>query len=182
MSDVSDRYRNVAEGFTERVAAVTDTDWARPSPCGDWVARDIVGHVITTASSFVGRVGLELPAGPSVEDDPLGAWEVARDGIQSVLDDPATAGHEFDSPMGTTTVERFIGMFGVGDVLVHTWDLARATGLDERLDPDEVRRLYALMEPNDEMMRQGGAFGPRVPVGPDADEQTQLLAFSGRHV
>ncbi len=84
--------------------------------------------------------------------------------------------------MGTSTLERFIGLFGVGDVLVHTWDLARATGLDERLDPDEVHRLLAAMEPNDEMMRQGTAFGPKVAVGPDADEQTQLLAFSGRRV
>ena len=29
----------------------------------------------------------------------------------------------------------------VGDILVHTWDLARATGQDETLDPDEVQRI-----------------------------------------
>jgi len=65
-------------------------------------------------------------------------------------------------------------------VLIHTWDLARAVGLDERLDQDEVRRLFESMEPNDELMRQGTAFGPRVEVPDDADEQTKLLAFTGR--
>ena len=45
------------------------------------------------------------------------------------------------------------------DVLIHTWDLARAAGLDETLDPAEVRRLYAFMQPMDQMMRQGDANG-----------------------
>jgi uncharacterized protein (TIGR03086 family) len=71
-------------------------------------------------------------------------------------------------------------MFCTGDVLVHTWDLARATGLDERLDPDEVHRMYEGMEPMDEVLRQSGQFGPRVRVPDDADEQTKLIAFTGR--
>jgi uncharacterized protein (TIGR03086 family) len=63
---------------------------------------------------------------------------------------------------------------------VHTWDLARATGLDETLDADEVHRLVEAMEPMDEAMRSSGHYGPRVDVPADADEQTRLLAFTGR--
>ena len=70
-------------------------------------------------------------------------------------------------------------MFGLADVLVHTWDLARAAGLDERLDPDEVHGFLIGMEPMDQAMR-GEHFGPRVPVPDDADEQTKLIAFTGR--
>ena len=66
------------------------------------------------------------------------------------------------------------------DVLIHTWDLARATGLDETLDPDEVQGMADAMEPMDQMLRDSGHFGPRVPVPDDADEQTKLLAFTGR--
>jgi hypothetical protein len=69
-------------------------------------------------------------------------------------------------------------------VLIHTWDLARAAGLDERLDPDEVHRqvaaLEALSPEVDEAMRSSGHYGPRVAVAPHADEQTRLLAFMGR--
>jgi uncharacterized protein (TIGR03086 family) len=63
---------------------------------------------------------------------------------------------------------------------VHTWDVARATGLDETLDADEVHRMFSAMEPLDEVLRASGHFGPRVPVPDDADEQTKLIAFTGR--
>ena len=180
MSDVSDRFRKVAEGFTARAEAVPPDRWDAPAPCEGWVARDIVRHLGETGQFFLGRVGLEVAPGPSADEDPVGAWRATRDAIQAALDDPEVAGRPFESPMGASTLEKTIGQFGVGDVLVHTWDLARATGLDERLDPDEVRRLFEVMEPNDEMMRQGTAFGPRVEVPADADEQTRLIAFTGR--
>jgi uncharacterized protein (TIGR03086 family) len=182
MSEISDRFRHVAEGFTARATAVPADGWDRPSPCEGWVARDVVAHLVEASGMFLGRIGVELSPGPSPSDDPVGAWEAARDSVLAALEDPSVAGREYESPMGTTTFERTIGMFGIGDVLVHTWDLARAVGLDERLDQDEVHRLFVVMEPNDEMMRQGTAFGPRVEVDDDADEQTRLLAFTGRSV
>ena len=64
-------------------------------------------------------------------------------------------------------------MFVLGDVVVHTWDLARATGLDETLDADIVHDMLVGMEPLDEMLRTSGHYGPKVAVGADADEQTR---------
>jgi uncharacterized protein (TIGR03086 family) len=129
---------------------------------------------------FLGRGGVDLSEGPSPEDDPAAAWAHTRDQVLAALEDPDVAARSFDTGMGEMTVEELIGRFGVGDVLVHTWDLARAVGLDESLDPAEVHRLFETMEPNDEMMRQGTAFGPKVEVPADADEQTRLIAFTGR--
>jgi uncharacterized protein (TIGR03086 family) len=180
MTEISDRYGKVAEAFTQRVEAVPADGWGRPAPCEGWVARDIVRHLVQSAGFFLGPAGVEVPDGPSVDDDPVGAWKVIRDRVQAALEDPDVAGTEFDSPMGRTTVEGLIGRFGVGDVLVHTWDLARATGLDETLDPEECERLYAVMEPSDELMRAGTAFGPKVEVADDVDVQTKLIAFTGR--
>ena len=77
-------------------------------------------------------------------------------------------------------MENAIDMFFLGDVLIHTWDLARATGLDETLDADEVHRMFEGIEPYDEMLRSSGQYGPRVEVPDDADEQTKLIAFMGR--
>ena len=62
---------------------------------------------------------------------------------------------------------------------MHTWDLARATGRDETLDPDECAAMLAGMEPMDECCGQR-QYGPRVPVPDDADAQTRLIAFIGR--
>ena len=182
MSEISERYRQVAEGFSARARAVPEDGWDRPSPCEKWTARDVVDHVANYLRAVLGRVGVELPKGLSAANDPVGAWETARAGVQAALEDPAVATLEHDGGMGRMTLETTVGMFGIGDVLVHTWDLARATGLDERLDPDEVHRLLKVMEPNDAAMRQGTVFGPRVPCPDDADEQTKLLAFTGRHV
>ena len=180
MTDVAERFRKVAEGFTARATEVPPEAWDRPAPCEGWVARDIVRHIGDTTRMFLGRAGVEVPQDPSADEDPVGAWFAVRDTVQAALDDPEVAATSFDTPMGPSTLEETIGRFGIGDVLVHTWDLARATGLDERLDPDEVHRLFEVMEPNDEMMRQGSAFGPKVDVPAGADEQTRLLAFTGR--
>jgi uncharacterized protein (TIGR03086 family) len=182
MGDISGRYRKVAAGFTRRARAVPEGAWDKPAPCEGWVARDVVGHMVEWMPAFFqSNAGLELPKGPPVDEDPAGAWEVLSDGLQAALDDPEIAAREFDMRMGRYTIEQAIATFCLGDVLVHTWDLARATGLDEALDADEVHGMLVGMEPIDELLRQSGQYGPRVDVPGDADEQTRLIAFSGRH-
>ena len=160
MSETSQRYRKVAARFTERVQQVSEPDWDKPTPCVGWVARDVVRHVVDTSAYFLTRAGVELAPLASVDEDPLGAWEAARDAVLAALEDPAVANRSSDGPMGPATFEQSVGVFGVGDVLIHTWDLARATGQDETLDRDEVRRLHAYMEPHDELMRQRARSGP----------------------
>jgi uncharacterized protein (TIGR03086 family) len=181
MSDIADRYRKVAGRFTERVKAVPDGAWDNPSPCEGWVARDVVGHLVEWLPAFFfGTWDIDLPPGPSVDEDPVEAWEVVDGAIQAALDDPEIAGRERDTRMGRSTFEQTIDMICTNDILIHTWDLARATGLDETLDPAEVRRLVEGMEPHDEAMRTSGHYGPRVEVPNDADEQTKVIAFMGR--
>jgi hypothetical protein len=63
---------------------------------------------------------------------------------------------------------------------MHTWDLARATGQDDRLDPGFCAQLLGGMEPMEEVIRSSGHYGPRVEVPADADAQTRLLGFIGR--
>jgi uncharacterized protein (TIGR03086 family) len=179
---VADRYRRVAGTFTARARGVPEGRWDDLSPCEGWVARDVVRHLVEWFPGFLeSGAGVTLPSGPSVDDDPVATWTTMSDGVQAVLDDPSTSEREFDHPMaGHHTLAGAIDMFFLSDVLVHTWDLARATGQDETLDPDEVHRLLIGSEPYDEMLRSSGHYGPRVPVPDDADEQTRLIAFMGR--
>ena len=101
--------------------------------------------------------------------------------VQAILDDPVASAQTFSHPMaGTHRLDEALSMFFLGDVLVHTWDLARATGQDEALDAEEVAGMYEGILPMDEMLRQSGQYGPRVAVSDDADTQTKLLAFVGR--
>ena len=181
MSEVSERYRKVAAQFTERVDAVPADAWDDPAPCDGWVARDVVGHLAEWLPGFFFDTwGLAAAPIPSTDDDPVGAWNVVNGTIQSALDDPDVATSRRDSPMGPQTFEQAIDMICTPDVLVHTWDLARATGLDESLDAVEVHRFVESMEPMDQMLRESGHYGPRVAVAAEADEQTRLIAFLGR--
>ncbi|MFI5907654.1 SRPBCC domain-containing protein [Dactylosporangium sp. NPDC051541] len=64
--------------------------------------------------------------------------------------------------------------------LVHTWDLARATGGDETLDPAQVARVHAAAEPSSAGLVATGAFRAPVPAPAGADAQTRLPCFAGR--
>jgi uncharacterized protein (TIGR03086 family) len=182
LSEIADRYRRVAFRFTERVNEVPDAAWENPAPCAGWVARDVVRHLVDWIPAFLSAAGgPPLPVGPSVDDDPSGAWTELNSGIQSLLDDPVASAMEISHPRaGTHRLDDAIATFFLGDVVVHTWDLARAAGLDETLDPDVVHEMLVGMEPLDEMLRASGQYGPRVEVGADADEQSRLIAFTGR--
>ena len=162
MTEIAERYRKVASGFTARARQVPPDGWDAPAPCEGWVARDIVRHLVAW---MPGYFKLDLAGAPSVDDDPLGAWLALDGALQGAADG-----------LDAVTLEAF----AIGDVLVHTWDLARAAGLDETLDADEVHRLLQSSAAMDEVMR-GEHFGPKVAVPDDADEQTQLIAFTGRH-
>ena len=179
MSEIADQYAVVADGFNRVLDAVPADAWDRPAPCEGWVARDVVHHLVEWVPSFFfgDRWGIEAP---SLPDDPAAAWHAIDAGLRRALADPALAAQVADTPMGAMSLEQTLGMIVTGDVLVHTWDLARATGGDERLDADAVHRMFVGMEPMDEMIRGSGQFGPRVQVPADADEQTQLIAFTGR--
>jgi len=181
MSEIPERYRRVAAQFTRRVEAVPDQAWDNPAPCDGWVARDVVRHLVEWLPAFFcGTWDIELPPVPSVDVDPVGAWTAVDAMLQAALDDPATAASVRDTPMGSKSFEDALDMICTTDVMIHTWDLARATGLDETLDAVEVHRFVESMEPADEMLRQSGQYGPRVAVPDDADEQTRLIAFVGR--
>ena len=176
----AERHRQVAGLFTERVCATRS--WDAPSPVPDWAARDVVRHLTDWFPAFLSSgAGLDLPRGPSVDEDPVAAWQVHCDGVQAVLDDPGTAHRELTNPhIGRLPLATAIDQFYTADVFMHTWDLARATGQDDRLDPDFCAELLGGMEQMEQVIRSSGQFGPRVEVPADADTQTRLLGFIGR--
>jgi uncharacterized protein (TIGR03086 family) len=176
----AERHRQVSRGFTDRVRGARS--WDAPAPVAGWTARDVVRHLTEWLPPFLAAgSGIRLPAGPSVDDDPATAWQTHCDAVQSLLDDPATAGRLLSNPhIGELPLDRAIDQFYTSDVFMHTWDLARATGQDDRLDQDFCAQLLAGMEPMEEIIRSSGQYGPRVPVKEDADPQTRMLGFIGR--
>jgi len=180
-STTAERWRRLAAELTRRIEGVPPDGWERPAPCEGWVARDVVRHLVEWMPSlYFGSIGRDVPGVPSVDVDPVAAWSAVDDAIQAALDDPATAQLATETRAGSMTFDALVEMTGLMDLLVHTWDLARATGQDETLDRVEVGNFLPGLEQWGEAMVASGHFGPPTPVADHADEQTRLLAFTGR--
>ena len=68
--------------------------------------------------------------------------------MQALLDDPASAEKVLSNPhIGDVPLPQAVSQFFTGDVFMHTWDLARATGQDDTLDPERCAAMLAGMEP-----------------------------------
>lgn len=180
---IADRYRARAEAFEAKVAAVRSDQWGNPSPCAQWTALEVVDHVIEMHGVMLGH-----PIART--EDPLTDFREARSQVQAALEsDRATS--EVSTPAGPMTLEDHVDQVVSDDLVLHGWDLARATGQDETIPATDVERLWASATavPADlmERFRTPGAFGPgievygaEIPVPPDAPLQDRLLGYVGR--
>jgi uncharacterized protein (TIGR03086 family) len=176
-----ERYTNLADQFGARVEATSDGAWDSASPCDGWAARDIVKHVTDTQRRIAWVVnGNEGDPPPASADDPKALWRESYAAFKDAMATPGATDRTVPGPMGEMPAAMFIGRILSSDVLVHTWDLARAVGGDEKLDATAVTHANSGLKPMDAMIRQPGIFGPKVDPAADADEQEELLNFLGR--
>ena len=113
-----------------------------PAPVEGWAARDVVRHLVEWFPAFL-KAGahIDLPKGPSVDDDPVQAWAVHNDAVQALLDDPATADKVLSNRhVGDVPLDRAIHDFYSGDVFMHTWDLALSHRPGRASRSGQVRR------------------------------------------
>lgn len=193
MSENADRFQRVAGDFLARIEAVPADRWTSPSPCPGWTARQVVAHVIneqrrilatlrrTEPKALYGVAVAEMGSQPAVDDqaDLAAAWREIGAGLVEAIDDPACAEVQLPTPVGPMPFAEVVEALPE-DVLIHTWDLARATGGDEQLDAEAVVHVFEKFRPLDEALRQPWAFGPRITPPPGADVQTEFLCFVGR--
>lgn len=179
MSEISDRYARRADKFEAAIAAVPAGRWSDPSPCEGWSAADVVHHVIESHGLFERFVGRSLEQ-PSAADDLATRFAAARRQFDRELADPECADEEFDGLMGRTTFAAAVDRFLSFDLLVHRWDLAKATGGDVSMEPEDVVPAFEQVRGYGPMIRSPQVFGPELDPPPDADEQTRFLAYLGR--
>ncbi len=165
-----------ADAFTQRYEAITDEQWSATTPCEGWTVKDLVDHAVGVQVGFTGgMVGAEIPEGAD--------WPATRDAIRAALaNEEALAGTAEMGPMGEVPKTVPFGV-SASDLLIHTWDLARAIGADEALPPQAVAATMAGLQRFPEAaMRSETMFGAAIEVAEDADEQTKMLSFTGRRV
>jgi uncharacterized protein (TIGR03086 family) len=183
METTAQRYDRLAGAFAAKIEAVPEDKWPAQTPCEEWKAIDVVRHVAETPAMFFGFIGQEIGELPSIDDvGPAAAFAATRAKLQAALDDPAVADTEFEGFFGKQTFAESIDRFICFDLLVHGWDLAHATGIDEAMDPADVDRLDEASKAFGDKMRGPGAFGDPVEPPAGADKQQRVLAYLGREV
>jgi uncharacterized protein (TIGR03086 family) len=163
---LGERHLAVCRRFGESVRAAKGK-WERPSPCDAWDARGVLEHVIGFHDVLLLRpLGLK-PNRP--HDDPQRRWELTYDQLEMV----------FESDIGPDAAAVLPNV--TRDVLVHTWDLARAVGADDRLDPQWCEQFYAALPSDASVLSASGMFDAPVALGDRGDVQSKLLARLGRN-
>jgi uncharacterized protein (TIGR03086 family) len=185
MDEVLDLHRRALEEFGRRVHAVRPDQWTCPTPCRDWEVRMLVNHLVVEQlwvpplldGRTVAEVGDRL-AGDQLGDDPVRRWDEAAAAAQAALEADGALGRTVHLSYGDRPAHEYAREL-VFDLVVHAWDLARATDGDEKIDPSLVEAVYGRIEPDADLSGTG-MYDPPVPVPPDADEQTRLIAATGR--
>ena len=177
--EIVERYTSLADQFGARVEATPDDAWSNPAPCEEWTATDVVAHVVGGQAGIVRSLTGAEPS-TDVTADPKGAWRETYAAMRAALEAPGALEQTAPGPFGEMPIGEIVGRFLATDVLVHTWDLARAVGGDERIDAGAVTQAHKALEPMDAMIRQPGVFGAKVDPADGADDQERFLNFLGR--
>jgi uncharacterized protein (TIGR03086 family) len=173
-------YRRATAGAVEVARRVRPDQLGAPTPCDEWSVQDVLDHLASGTRLLAAALGADPTAAPTpaTADDLAAGFAVCLDR----LGDPGALAHRSTSPLGFewSGLEATAGTFM--DVLVHTWDLATATGQDSELEPELVAACVAMFLPEmPERGRAAGIVGPEVAVPADASAQDRLLGAMGRH-
>jgi uncharacterized protein (TIGR03086 family) len=172
-------YRAATSRAIVLAEAVREDQLRWPTPCSEWTVQQLMDHLVGGTEYLLAAVSGREPAPPI---HTTGADY--RRGVENVLvalAQPGALETICVSPLGFRwpVAQAVAGTFM--DVLIHTWDLARATGQDERLDPALVEACTALFVPEMPTRgREAGIVGPEVPVNENGSPQDRLLATMGR--
>ncbi len=143
-SEIAERYERIAAGFTARVKGCRDEQWSWPTPCPEWTTAALVEHVIGVHRRIQAMLE-DSDVGSDVADVELvAAWSDATALMQSALRDRSRASTVVVTPFGEMPFQDLASRVVCSDTLVHTWDLARATGQDEHLDARAVEFAWTL--------------------------------------
>lgn len=170
-------FERAAEGAADRIAAVEPAQRTAATPCAEWDVEALLEHMAGGPAYLLAALG--LPAPPVID---VTTYRDAVAACSAALREPGALERRCQSPAG---FEWSIAEATAGtamDQLVHTWDLAVATGGDRTLDSDVVDAVVAMFLPQmPEIGRGAGIVGPAVPVADDAAAQDRLLGAMGRH-
>ncbi|MCZ9352211.1 TIGR03086 family metal-binding protein [Streptomyces mutabilis] len=168
---------------------VSDARLADPTPCPDLAVRNLLGHLAGLAVDFRDAarkdLGVTTDTSPEASVPDIGpGW---REELPKVLGELAEAWRDPGAWTGMTRAGgidlpgEVAGAVVADELVIHGWDLARATGQEYDPDPAALQASYGLLAASaEETDRDEGMFGPVVPVPADAPLLDRAVGLSGR--
>jgi uncharacterized protein (TIGR03086 family) len=186
-------FRSATQRLAALVTRVSDDELGGPTPCPAYTLGDLIDHVGGLALAFAAAA--RKAGGPLVEQTPSGQaarlghdW---RDRIAGDLRDLATAWAEPGAWSGMTRIAgmdspaEMVGLTAADELVVHGWDVARATGQPYEAEPemlDAAQRFLGLFASPDAPAGPEVLFGPSRQVPGDAPMLERIVALAGRDV
>jgi uncharacterized protein (TIGR03086 family) len=187
--DLVELHGRCGRRFAALVAAVDPGQWHDGTPCTQWDVRMLVHHLLYEqrwVPLLLGGLTIEQ-VGSRFEGDLLGGDAAAWPGLlASAIEQAHTAAAQSGALDRTVHLSfgdasgREYMMQLTADLAIHGWDLARATGQDDTLDPGAVALLLPWTEANADLLAASGMFGSRIDAGPGAPDDVRLLGLLGR--
>ncbi|MEW2221635.1 TIGR03086 family metal-binding protein [Streptomyces sp. NPDC006990] len=188
--DVPVDLRPAARRAAAVVTGVGDDQLGAPTPCTEFAVRDLLRHIgllavglQRTARKEVGEGTARAPGASSGEQLP-DDW---RESLPHALADLAVAWSAPDAWTGSTQAGGITltgtegGLVTLDELVVHGWDLARATGQEYELDEPSLRAVHSFLAGAVTEDGEQGIFGPVVHVGADAPLLDRIVGLAGRN-
>ncbi|PRY41760.1 TIGR03086 family metal-binding protein [Umezawaea tangerina] len=175
-----------ARRLAHLLAGVTDDQLTGRTPCTEFTVADLINHIDGFATGFTAAarkdIGPATSAAPAASPELSPAW---RTTIPAKLDTLAESWSKPDAWEGTTQAggvdldAATMGRFALDELVIHAWDLARATAQPYTCDQTSLDVIEALVtpQPNGD---PSGPFGPPVPVPTDAPQLDRVIGYTGR--
>jgi uncharacterized protein (TIGR03086 family) len=168
------------------IAGVAGEQWAHPTPCPEWNVRDLVTHLITGNSMFASILHGAPPAAAQhiyrCDNDLLSAYHDSAGLLLTAFRSPGVLERVFTVPFGS--VPGIVALhLRITEVLVHGWDLARATGRPATFPEDLADQELTFSRGKlAEIPPDRSPFASPQPVADDAPAIDRLAACLGRNV
>lgn len=164
-------WESAASSFDARHQLLTDEHLGNATPCPEFDVAALIEHAVGTQVALGRKLGGTAVDGAS--------WADARAAMVEALAAPGSVdGIMQDDFLGEVPRERVLAI-ATNDLLIHSWDLARALGVDETLPEQNLQPAIdgILAFPED---LRAKLFGNPIDVAADASAQEQMLAVAGR--
>ncbi|MET9656458.1 TIGR03086 family metal-binding protein [Streptomyces sp. NPDC006510] len=181
MTKISELLETAVGPAVTVLEGIDDNSLEAPTPCAEYDVRALINHLFQVIVNFQALAAREETDFGEAPDVVTGDWR-ARFGEETakLVAAWAVPGADEGTAGSMGLPARTVGNMVLGDLTVHAWDLARATG--QEFTPDEsvlseIGPGLAAMAP---MAREAKVFGEPHPVPDGAGPFEEVLALTGR--